>query len=109
METYSSLPDAVEGYTYSTPSRRASRRTAGTPVEVTLYYVQNAAEPVNSTVTIHHRDAADTGVTLADDTTQSLPAGPYDSGAYATGIDGYTFQRGDPVSFHVEGRARPLR
>ena len=32
METYSSTYQTqVEGYTYSTPSRRASRRTAGTP------------------------------------------------------------------------------
>ena len=80
----------------------------GTPVEVTLYYTQNAPEPVNSTVTVHHRDAADTGVSLADDTTQSLPAGPYDSAAYAIGIDGYTFQSADPVSFNVDGAGTPV-
>ena len=59
-------------------------------------------------MTIHHRDAADTGVSLADDTTQSLPAGPYDSAAYAIGIDGYTFQSADPVSFNVDGAGTPV-
>ena len=48
------------------------------------------------------------GVSLADDTTQSLPAGPYDSAAYAIGIDGYTFQSADPVSFSVDGLGTPV-
>ena len=105
METYSSIYQTqVEGYTYSYADPESFTPDGmGTPVEVTLYYTQNAPEQVNSTVTIHHRDAADTGVSLADDTTQSLPAGPYDSAAYAIGIDGYTFQSADPVSFNVDG------
>ena len=110
METYSSIYQTqVEGYTYSYADPESFTPDGmGTPVEVTLYYTQNAPEPVNSTVTIHHRDAADTGVSLADDTTQSLPAGPYDSAAYAIGIDGYTFQSADPVSFNVDGLGTPV-
>ena len=110
METYSSIYQTqVEGYTYSYADPESFTPDGmGTPVEVTLYYTQNAPEPVNSTVTIHHRDAADTGVSLADDTTQSLPAGPYDSAAYAIGIDGYTFQSADPVSFNVDGAGTPV-
>ncbi len=110
METYSSIYQTqVEGYTYSYADPESFTPDGmGTPVEVTLYYTQNAPEPVNSTVTIHHRDAADTGVSLADDTTQSLPAGPYDSAAYAIGIDGYTFQSADPVSFSVDGLGTPV-
>ena len=110
-ETYSAstYQQAVEGYTYSYASPDPFTVDGmGTPVEVTLYYTQNAPEQVNSTVTIHHRDAADTGVSLADDTTQSLPAGPYDSAAYAIGIDGYTFQSADPVSFNVDGLGTPV-
>mgnify|MGYP002558407629 CR=1 FL=1 len=110
-ETYSAstYQQAVEGYTYSYGSPDPFTVDGmGTPVEVTLYYTQNAPEQVNSTVTIHHRDAADTGVSLADDTTQSLPAGPYDSAAYAIGIDGYTFQSADPVSFNVDGAGTPV-
>ena len=109
-ETYSSVyQQTVEGYTYSHAEPESFTPDGmGTPVEVTLYYTQNAPEPVNSTVTIHHRDAADTGVALADDTTQSLPAGPYDSAAYAIGIDGYTFQSADPVSFNVDGAGTPV-
>ena len=110
-ETYSAstYQQAVEGYTYSYASPDPFTVDGmGTPVEVTLYYTQNAPEQVNSTVTIHHRDAADTGVSLADDTTQSLPAGPYDSAAYAIGIDGYTFQSADPVSFNVDGAGTPV-
>ena len=110
-ETYSAstYQQAVEGYTYSYGSPDPFTVDGmGTPVEVTLYYTQNAPEQVNSTVTIHHRDAADTGVSLADDTTQSLPAGPYDSTAYAIGIDGYTFQSADPVSFNVDGAGTPV-
>ena len=110
METYSSIYQTqVEGYTYSYADPESFTPDGmGTPVEVTLYYTQNAPEPVNSTVTVHHRDAADTGVSLADDTTQSLPAGPYDSAAYAIGIDGYTFQSADPVSFNVDGAGTPV-
>ena len=110
METYSSIYQTqVEGYTYSYADPESFTPDGmGTPVEVTLYYTQNAPEQVNSTVTIHHRDAADTGVSLADDTTQSLPAGPYDSAAYAIGIDGYTFQSADPVSFNVDGAGTPV-
>ena len=110
METYSSIYQMqVEGYTYSSANPESfTPDGTGTPVEVTLYYTQNAPEQVNSTVTIHHRDAADTGVSLADDTTQSLPAGPYDSAAYAIGIDGYTFQSADPVSFNVDGAGTPV-
>ena len=110
METYSSIYQTqVEGYTYSYADPESFTPDGmGTPVEVTLYYTQNAPEQVNSTVTIHHRDAADTGVSLADDTTQSLPAGPYDSTAYAIGIDGYTFQSADPVSFNVDGAGTPV-
>ena len=110
METYSSIYQTqVEGYTYSYADPESFTPDGmGTPVEVTLYYTQNAPEQVNSTVTIHHRDAADTGVSLADDTTQSLPAGPYDSAAYAIGIDGYTFQSADPVSFSVDGLGTPV-
>ncbi len=110
METYSSIYQTqVEGYTYSYADPESFTPDGmGTPVEVTLYYTQNAPEQVNSTVTIHHRDAADTGVSLADDTTQSLPAGPYDSAAYAIGIDGYTFQSADPVSFNVDGLGTPV-
>ena len=110
METYSSIYQMqVEGYTYSSANPESfTPDGTGTPVEVTLYYAQNAPEQVNSTVTIHHRDAADTGVSLADDTTQSLPAGPYDSAAYAIGIDGYTFQSADPVSFNVDGAGTPV-
>ena len=110
METYSSVYQTqVEGYTYSYADPESFTPDGmGTPVEVTLYYTQNAPEQVNSTVTIHHRDAADTGVSLADDTTQSLPAGPYDSTAYAIGIDGYTFQSADPVSFNVDGAGTPV-
>ena len=110
METYSSVYQTqVEGYTYSYADPESFTPDGmGTPVEVTLYYTQNAPEQVNSTVTIHHRDAADTGVSLADDTTQSLPAGPYDSAAYAIGIDGYTFQSADPVSFNVDGAGTPV-
>ena len=110
METYSSVyQQTVEGYTYSYADPESFTPDGmGTPVEVTLYYTQNAPEQVNSTVTIHHRDAADTGVSLADDTTQSLPAGPYDSAAYAIGIDGYTFQSADPVSFNVDGAGTPV-
>ena len=49
----------MEGYTYSSANPESfTPDGAGTPVEVTLYYAQNAAEPVNSTVTFHHRDAA---------------------------------------------------
>ena len=109
-ETYSSVyQQTVEGYTYSHADPESFTPDGmGTPVEVTLYYTQNAPEPVNSTVTIHHRDAADTGVSLADDTTQSLPAGPYDSAAYAVAIDGYTFQSADPVSFNVDGAGTPV-
>ena len=109
-ETYSSVyQQTVEGYTYSYADPESFTPDGmGTPVEVTLYYTQNAPEQVNSTVTIHHRDAADTGVSLADDTTQSLPAGPYDSAAYAIGIDGYTFQSADPVSFNVDGAGTPV-
>ena len=109
-ETYSSIYQTqVEGYTYSYADPESFTPDGmGTPVEVTLYYTQNAPEQVNSTVTIHHRDAADTGVSLADDTTQSLPAGPYDSAAYAIGIDGYTFQSADPVSFNVDGAGTPV-
>ena len=109
-ETYSSIYQTqVEGYTYSYADPESFTSDGmGTPVEVTLYYTQNAPEQVNSTVTIHHRDAADTGVSLADDTTQSLPAGPYDSAAYAIGIDGYTFQSADPVSFNVDGAGTPV-
>ena len=110
METYSSVyQQTVEDYTYSYADPESFTPDGmGTPVEVTLYYTQNAPEQVNSTVTIHHRDAADTGVSLADDTTQSLPAGPYDSTAYAIGIDGYTFQSADPVSFNVDGAGTPV-
>ncbi len=110
METYSSVyQQTVEDYTYSYADPESFTPDGmGTPVEVTLYYTQNAPEQVNSTVTIHHRDAADTGVSLADDTTQSLPAGPYDSAAYAIGIDGYTFQSADPVSFSVDGLGTPV-
>ena len=110
METHSSIYQTqVEGYTYSYADPESFTPDGmGTPVEVTLYYTQNAPEQVNSTVTIHHRDAADTGVSLADDTTQSLPAGPYDSAAYAIGIDGYTFQSADPVSFNVDGLGTPV-
>ncbi len=110
METYSSVyQQTVEDYTYSYADPESFTPDGmGTPVEVTLYYTQNAPEQVNSTVTIHHRDAADTGVSLADDTTQSLPAGPYDSAAYAIGIDGYTFQSADPVSFNVDGAGTPV-
>ena len=110
METYSSIYQTqVEGYTYFYADPESFTPDGmGTPVEVTLYYTQNAPEQVNSTVTIHHRDAADTGVSLADDTTQSLPAGPYDSAAYAIGIDGYTFQSADPVSFNVDGAGTPV-
>ena len=110
METYSSIYQMqVEGYTYSSANPESfTPDGTGTPVEVTLYYAQNAPEPVNSTVTFHHRDAADTGVSLADDTTQSLPAGPYDSAAYAVAIDGYTFQSADPVSFNVDGAGTPV-
>mgnify|MGYP002548979464 CR=1 FL=1 len=110
METYSSIYQTqVEGYTYSYADPESFTPDGmGTPVEVALYYTQNAPEQVNSTVTIHHRDAADTGVSLADDTTQSLPAGPYDSAAYAIGIDGYTFQSADPVSFNVDGAGTPV-
>ena len=110
METYSSIYQTqVEGYTYSYADPESFTPDGmGTPVEVTLYYTQNAPEQVNSTVTIHHRGAADTGVSLADDTTQSLPAGPYDSAAYAIGIDGYTFQSADPVSFNVDGAGTPV-
>ena len=110
METYSSIYQTqVEGYTYSYADPESFTPDGmGTPVEVTLYYTQNAPEQVNSTVTIHHRDAADTGVSLADDTMQSLPAGPYDSAAYAIGIDGYTFQSADPVSFNVDGAGTPV-
>ena len=109
-EAYSSTYQTqVEGYTYSYADPESFTPDGmGTPVEVTLYYTQNAPEQVNSTVTIHHRDAADTGVSLADDTTQSLPAGPYDSAAYAIGIDGYTFQSADPVSFNVDGAGTPV-
>ena len=109
-ETYSSIYQTqVEGYTYSYADPESFTPDGmGTPVEVTLYYTQNAPEQVNSTVTIHHRDAADTGASLADDTTQSLPAGPYDSAAYAIGIDGYTFQSADPVSFNVDGAGTPV-
>ena len=110
METYSSIYQTqVERYTYPYADPESFTPDGmGTPVEVTLYYTQNAPEQVNSTVTIHHRDAADTGVSLADDTTQSLPAGPYDSAAYAIGIDGYTFQSADPVSFNVDGAGTPV-
>ncbi len=110
METYSSIYQTpVEGYTYSSANPESfTPDGAGTPVEVTLYYAQNAPEPVNSTVTFHHRDAGDGSKTLVDDTTQSLPAGPYDSAAYATGIDGYTFQSADPVSFNVDGAGTPV-
>ncbi len=110
METYSSTYQTqVEGYTYSHAEPESfTPDGAGTPVEVTLYYAQNAPEPVNSTVTFHHRDAGDGSLTLADDTTQSLPAGPYDSAAYAIGIDGYTFQSADPVSFNVDGAGTPV-
>ena len=110
METYSSIYQTpVEGYTYSSANPESfTPDGAGTPVEVTLYYAQNAPDPVNSTVTFHHRDAGDGSKTLADDTTQSLPAGPYDSAAYATGIDGYTFQSADPVSFNVDGAGTPV-
>ena len=109
-ETYSSIYQTqVEGYTYSYADPESFTPDGmGTPVDVTLYYTQNAPEQVNSTVTIHHRDAADTGVSLADDTTQSLPAGPYDSAAYAIGIDGYTLQSADPVSFNVDGAGTPV-
>ena len=110
METYSSIYQMqVEGYTYSSANPESfTPDGTGTPVEVTLYYAQNAPEPVNSTVTFHHRDAGDGSLTLADDTTQSLPAGPYDSAAYAIGIDGYTFQSADPVSFNVDGAGTPV-
>ena len=78
METYSSVYQTqVEGYTYSYADPESFTPDGmGTPVEVTLYYTQKAPEQVNSTVTIHHRDAADTGVSLAADPTHSLPAGP---------------------------------
>ena len=110
METYSSVYQMqVEGYTYSSANPESfTPDGTGTPVEVTLYYAQNAPEPVNSTVTFHHRDAGDGSSTLADDTTQSLPAGPYDSAAYAVAIDGYTFQSADPVSFNVDGAGTPV-
>ena len=110
METYSSIYQMqVEGYTYSSANPESfTPDGTGTPVEVTLYYAQNAPEPVNSTVTFHHRDAGDGSSTLADDTTQSLPAGPYDSAAYAVAIDGYTFQSADPVSFNVDGAGTPV-
>ena len=110
METYSSIYQMqVEGYTYSSANPESfTPDGTGTPVEVTLYYTQNAPEPVNSTVTFHHRDAGDGSSTLADDTTQSLPAGPYDSAAYAVAIDGYTFQSADPVSFNVDGAGTPV-
>ena len=99
----------IEGYTYASAAQETfTVDGTGTPVEVTLYYNQNAPEPVNSTVTFHHRDAGDGSSTLADDTTQSLPAGPYDSAAYAIGIDGYTFQSADPVSFNVDGAGTPV-
>ena len=109
-ETYSSIyQQTVEGYTYSYADPESFTPDGmGTPVEVTLYYNQNAPEPVNSTVTFHHRDAGDGSSTLADDTTQSLPAGPYDSTAYAIAIDGYTYQSAEPASFNVDGAGTPV-
>ena len=99
----------IEGYTYASAAQETfTVDGTGTPVEVTLYYNQNVPEPVNSTVTFHHRDAGDGSSTLADDTTQSLPAGPYDSAAYAIAIDGYTYQSAEPASFNVDGAGTPV-
>ena len=70
METYSSIYQTqVEGYTYSYADPESFTPDGmGTPVEVTLYYTQNAPEQVNSTVTVHHVDAQ-TSQPITGDTT----------------------------------------
>ena len=78
----------------------------GTPVEVTLYYTQNAPEPVNSTVTFHHKDAA-TDQELTS-TQQELAPNTYASADYKTEIEGYTYASAAQESFTVDGTGAPV-
>ena len=93
-ETYSAstYQQAVEGYTYSYASPDPFTVDGmGTPVEVTLYYTQNAPEPVNSTVTVHHVDAQ-TGQPITGDTTAEAEANMETySSIYQTQVEGYTY------------------
>ena len=108
METYSSIYQTqVEGYTYSYADPESFTPDGmGTPVEVTLYYTQNAPEPVNSTVTFHHKDAA-TDQELTS-TQQELAPNTYASADYKTEIEGYTYASAAQESFTVDGTGAPV-
>ena len=75
-------------------------------MEVTLYYAQNAPEPVNSTVTFHHKDAA-TDQELTS-TQQELAPNTYASADYKTEIEGYTYASAAQETFTVDGTGAPV-
>ena len=110
-ETYSasSYQQAVEGYTYSYASPDPfTVDGTGTPVEVTLYYAQNAVEPVNSTVTVHHLDR-ETSQQITGDTTAEAAAGMETySSTYQTQVEGYTYSHAEPESFTPDGAGTPV-
>ena len=110
METYSSIYQMqVEGYTYSSANPESfTPDGTGTPVEVTLYYAQNAAEPVNSTVTVHHLDR-ETSQQITGDTTAEAAAGMETySSAYQMQVEGYTYSHAEPESFTPDGAGTPV-
>ena len=98
METYSSIYQTqVEGYTYSyadPESFYAGRHGHARRGGAVLYAECAGAGELDGYDPSQGRRRH--GCFLADDTTQSLPAGPYDSAAYAIGIDGYTFRARTP-------------
>ena len=103
METYSSIYQTqVEGYTYSYADPESFTPDGmGTPVEVTLYYTQNAPEPVNSTVTVHHVDAQ-TSQPITGDTTAEADANMETySSIYQTQVEGYTYSYADPEKLYA--------
>ena len=110
METYSSVyQQTVEDYTYSYADPESFTPDGmGTPVEVTLYYTQNAPEPVNSTVTVHHVDAQ-TSQPITGDTTAEADANMETySSVYQTQVEGYTYSYADPESFTPDGKGTPV-
>ena len=67
------------------------------------YYAQNAVEPVNSTVTVHHLDR-ETSQQITGDTTAEAAAGMETySSAYQTQVEGYTYSHAEPESFTPDG------
>ena len=111
METYSSIYQTqVEGYTYSYADPESFTPDGmGTPVEVTLYHTQNAPEPVNSTVTVHHVDAQ-TSQPITGDTTAEADANMETySSIYQTQVEAlHLIPMPDPESFTPDGMGTPV-